>query len=401
MTEKQRKRNRRRNPEPTQAPAQALDLPVNSGLSLRRAFAFAIDLTVVLVLILAVEAAIGLYILYFTDIQLYGGKPFGVYSRISDLHLLLTPLLLGLLTSQILDGRSPGFRLLGLRLVSIREPLASLIGCTLRAILVLGPAYLYFFLVAMPYAKSQGADGLAYPELSLLLFLCILIPISVALGHGQAGIHDSLLRTHVESTRLVRENAQYATSSGSALPAVIAALVLGLAMAGVIESSGILPYEIKKFSSQTRHLQERQRAEQDLSEQIQKRLSDPDVARVVLSSAFGFSAPSVPPSVLAFNRLPADAVYPTVLIWVGGSSLRNIEETQATLSVAIAEVASLNRLNRFLLIIRRQVHLDLFALSKDTECFFPGRTATSAYCIETASTLFGLFSWAEEVRSVE
>lgn len=98
------------------------------------------------------------------------------------------------------NGRSIGLRIVHLRLRSSPNRWLSLVGCTVRIILLTAPPYLFFFLVYIPYVRSLPYGILQPPffESFLLLFLVLICPVSIFFSKGVQGIHDSAFHMWIE-----------------------------------------------------------------------------------------------------------------------------------------------------------------------------------------------------------
>ena len=87
------------------------EIKASAALSIRRALAFVVDLVLGLSLILLFEIPITGILAYHSEYDLlHPTSPLRVF--VSDLHLLIVPVLLGVAVSQLFNGRSPGCRLL-------------------------------------------------------------------------------------------------------------------------------------------------------------------------------------------------------------------------------------------------------------------------------------------------
>jgi RDD family protein len=207
-------------------------------LSLKRLIAFMIDIVVVFIILLLIEGSASVFIAHFTQYNT-SEKTNQFVKVFNSLHILIIPIMIGLSNSIVFKGQSLGSVFMRFKVLSQPVLWSSVLGCILRAFILMGPLYLYFILVFLPYVSQKISPDLQIPllELTTLIWFVLVIPISIVAGRGQQGLHDWIVNVRVDIGHSQHSTKLFKHSQSSIITILIISIVAASLLSQLIHNS--------------------------------------------------------------------------------------------------------------------------------------------------------------------
>lgn len=201
-------------------------------LTIRRSCAFVLDALIIFSILIVIESAICLLLLYSDSgysiyIDVFNSNTTLFFHRY--FHLVIYFLVVGFSLSRM-NGSALGYRIFKIKLLSSNKLVLSVVGSILRSFLPFFIPFIYFTLVFFPYLFKLIPYDLPQLELTILMSLILIWPISIVLSKGTVSVYDLLL-----STKVVRQgHSENKNESGSHIYIAILATVAFSLMATTI-----------------------------------------------------------------------------------------------------------------------------------------------------------------------
>jgi len=168
-------------------------------LTIRRSCAFVLDALIIFSILIVIESAICLLLLYSDSgysiyIDVFNSNTTLFFHRY--FHLVIYFLVVGFSLSRM-NGNTLGYRIFKIKFLSSNKLVLSVVGSILRSFLPFFIPFIYFTLVFFPYLFKLIPYDLPQLELTILMSLILIWPISIVLSKGTVSVYDLLLSTKV------------------------------------------------------------------------------------------------------------------------------------------------------------------------------------------------------------
>ncbi|MBZ0156849.1 MAG: RDD family protein [Alphaproteobacteria bacterium] len=318
-----------------------------------------------------------------------------------DIHLILIPTFLGLLSSSIFHGRSPGARLMNIRVISHSDHFTSVIGNVLRSFLLLAPPYIYFHLVLMPYSIDQVTKGASFPfvEPIIFLMLALVIPFSILWGAGRQGFHDRLLCIHVEEHHCSSNLHLPYYSPFSVLGTLFTTLFVSYLIVLAVHYSSFINKKISQLLPAVNHYNDRTQLSkiEALNKKLNPLLVNPPLNVTFLDSGLFYQMHMIPKQARSGVIIPEYVSLPILTISVDGNGLRQIKQLTLELGnrLRAIDIGS----DYYMIRVYREAQVDLFRFIVEAVCLYKKHAEAPEECYTNIGAGPTLLSWTTGLYS--
>jgi hypothetical protein len=309
---------------------------------------------------------------------------------------------MGIGASSLFNGRSIGARLMKIQIYSSKDAFLSVTGCSLRIFILIWPAYLYLYMIAMPYFANNQAIVTFFTEISIIIFLIFVWPISIIWGQGTHGFHDLLLNTavcHFKSPYSY-DHAYAKQPVARVIGAIASTIFVSLILTSILMQLPLASKLLVMAESMTGtaikaiHDPELDRLMHDISNRT-KELSMNTVVSVVnvgwkisLNEALLSEIPHVQPN-KSITKIP------DITLRVGGECAMNMKECCGNILFSLNSI--LTQYSTLTLSCEREFHYDILGLTHRGEIIIDGKNIRGG---EAWYPFFPMFSWSHCYQTV-